>query len=197
MTMQSHWSKLDGDGTRTWFDAELVDKGVDEATALGRLFADGAKSQGFPLPDAIYTSPLSRCLATAKLVFQDILEGQGRPFRPKVKELLRERLTDHTCDRRRSGVWIRSAYPGYELETGFADEDALWRSDRYESEEEHMARTQRLLEDIFDSEAGTFIALVTHSYTFSAILQVIGAPVFRVGEGVMVALLVRSRKLDT
>ena len=59
-----------------------------------------------------------------------------------------------------------------------------------------MARTQRLFEDIFDSEAGTSVALVTHSFTFTSILQVIGAPIFRVSEGVMVALLVKIQKLD-
>ncbi|KAH8765310.1 histidine phosphatase superfamily [Diaporthe sp. PMI_573] len=193
---KSHWSKLDGDGTRTWFDPELVKEGVDEAKDLGRFFADGVKNKGFSLPDTIYTSPLARCLVTTKLVFKDVMEGQGKPFKPEIKELLRERLTDHTCDRRRSSKWIKSAYPEYELETGFADEDTLWHSDRYESDVEHMARTQQLFEDIFESEAGTFIALVTHSFTFSAILQVIGAPMFRVSEGAMVALLVQSRKLD-
>lgn len=170
---------------------------MEEAKALGRFFADGIENKGFPLLDTIYTSPLARCLETAKLVFQDVMERQGKPFRPKVKELLRERLTDHTCDRRRSSKWIKSTYPDYELEAEFADEDILWHSDRYESDAEHMARTHRLFEDIFSSESGTFIGLVTHSFALSSILQVIRAPMFRVSEGVMIAFLVRSQRIDT
>ncbi|KAH7305432.1 histidine phosphatase superfamily [Stachybotrys elegans] len=192
---KNHWSKLDGDGSRTWFDADLVDEGVEEAKTLSRLFADGIENRGFPLPDSIYTSPLSRCLATTKLAFKGILEDRGTLFKPKVKELLRERLTDHTCDRRRDKSWIQSVYPEYELEAGFAENDVLWHPDRYESDTEHMARTQQLLENIFDSESGTFLVLVTHSFTLSSILQVIGAPMFRVGEGVIVPFLVRSQKL--
>ncbi|KAM3438804.1 hypothetical protein MY4824_003106 [Beauveria thailandica] len=191
-----HWSKFDGDGTRTWFDAELAPLGMDEAKALGQFFTNGIKDKGFPVPDAIYTSPLARCLATAKLVFERVFEDQGRPFKPKVKEFLRERLTDHTCDRRRSSEWIRSTYPEYELETGLAEQDSLWHSDRYESAAEQIARTQQLFEDIFDSEAGTVIALVTHSFTLSSILEVIGAPLFRVSEGALVAFLVHSRRLN-
>ncbi|KAM3553824.1 hypothetical protein ARSEF4850_006751 [Beauveria asiatica] len=185
-----------GDGTRTWFDAELAPLGMDEAKALGQFFTNGIKDKGFPVPDAIYTSPLARCLATAKLVFERVFEDQGRPFKPKVKKFLRERLTDHTCDRRRSSEWIRSTYPEYELETGLAEQDSLWHSDRYESDAEQIARTQQLFEDIFDSEAGTVIALVSHSFTLSWILEVIGARLFRVSEGALVAFLVHSRRLN-
>ncbi|KAM5350274.1 hypothetical protein ACJ41O_006779 [Fusarium nematophilum] len=194
---QRHWSKLEGDGNRTWFDAELVDEGVEQAKTLGTFFAEGVKNKGFPVPGTIYTSPLARCLETTKLVFKEVMEGQGMAFKPVVKELLRERLTDHTCDRRRASKWITAAYPEYELETAFADEDVLWHADRSESNAEHVARTQSLLEDIWRQDSGAFIGLVTHSFTLSSILEVIDAPHFRVGEGVMTAYLVTGQRLGT
>lgn len=192
---QRRWSKLEGDGNRTWYDAELVDEGVEQAKALGTFFAEGVKNMGFPVPDTLYTSPLARCLETTKLVFKDVIEGQGRPFRPAVKELLRERLTDHTCDRRRASKWITATYPEYELEVAFADEDVLWHADRSESSAENIVRTQRLLEDIWEENSGAFIALVTHSFALSSMLEVIHAPHFRVGEGVMTAFLVKGQRL--
>ncbi|CAI6092660.1 unnamed protein product [Clonostachys chloroleuca] len=190
-----HWSKLEGDGNRTWYDAELVDEGVEQAKALGTFFAEGVKNMGFPVPDTLYTSPLARCLETAKLVFKGVVEGQGKPFKPIVKELLRERLTDHTCDRRRARKWITATYPEYELEPAFADKDVLWHADRSESNAENVARTQRLLEDIWKGDPGAFIALITHSFALSSMLEVIHAPHFRVGEGVMTAFLVKGQRL--
>lgn len=157
---------------------------------------EGVKHKNFPVPDTLYTSPLARCLETTKLVFRDVVEGHGRTFKPVVKELLRERLTDHTCDRRRARRWITAAYPEYELEAGFAEEDLLWHVDRSESNVEHVARTQNLLEDIWSQDSGVFIALVTHSYTLSSILEVIHAPLFRVGEGVMTAFLVKGQRIE-
>ncbi|KAG5655622.1 hypothetical protein KAF25_009121 [Fusarium avenaceum] len=190
-----HWSKLEGDKNRTWFDAELVGEGVDQAKSLGTFFTEGAKNMGFSVPDTVYTSPLARCLETTKFVFKDVMEGEGKAFKPRVKELLRERLTEHTCDRRRTSKWIMAAYPEYELETGFADKDVFWHANRSESNAEHVARTQRLLEDIWKEDSGTFIALITHSFALSSILEVIHAPHFRVGEGVMTAFLVKGQRL--
>ncbi|KAF4458240.1 PMU1-high copy suppressor of ts tps2 mutant phenotype [Fusarium albosuccineum] len=192
---KTNWFKLDGDGDRTWFDAELVKAGAAQATALGMFYEDGIRHLGFPVPDALYTSPLARCLETTKLVFEDIMKEQGMTFKPVVKELLRERLTDHTCDRKRTKDWITVNYPEYEVEAGFTDEDLLWHADRSESKEEHVARTQSLLEDIWAQDSGTVVALVTHSYTLSSILEVIDAPHFRVGEGVMTAFLVRGERV--
>lgn len=173
----------------------MVDEGREQAKALGTFFAEGVTDKGFPVPDTVYTSPLSRCLETSKLVFKDVMERHGQAFRPKVRELLRERLTAHTCDRRRSREWIIATYPDYEIEAGLADEDGLWQADRLESTAEHVARTQRLLEGIWRDDSGASIALVTHSFALSSILEAIGAPGFLVSESVMTAFLVKGEKL--
>ncbi|KAF5550902.1 phosphoglycerate mutase [Fusarium napiforme] len=171
-------------------------KGIQQAKDLGKLYTEGIRQAGFPVPDTIYTSPLARGLETTSLIFRDTITEQGTEFRPIVKEYLRERLTNHTCDKRRTRQWIQAAYPDYELESGFAEEDILWHADRSESNEAHVAHTQQLLEDVWRHDSGSCIALTTHSFTISTILEVIGAPEFRMGEGAMVAFLVQGEKIN-
>jgi broad specificity phosphatase PhoE len=117
------------------------------------------------------------------------------PFAPVIKERLRERLTDHTCDKRSPRSWISAHYPEYVLEPGFTEADELWRADRWESDAEHQARAHALLEEVFAGSKASFVSLTTHSYTISAILEVIGAEHFRVSEGAVVTLFVRGMKL--
>lgn len=150
-----------------------------------------------PLPGSIYTSPLARCLETTKLVYTPAYEQQGKEFQPVVKECLREFLTSHTCDRRSSKTWIQETYPDYKIEKGFTEDDIYWHAedDRVETLEEHIVRKQKLLEDIFAHDDSPFISFTTHSYAVSALLKVVGAHNFRVGEGVMVPLFVKAEKV--
>ncbi|KAK1460205.1 phosphoglycerate mutase [Colletotrichum melonis] len=196
-----YWSHLDGDGVVTWLDAALVDTGIQQARDLStfwtRATSTTAEGEGVPLPESFYTSPLRRCLETSNLAFGPLVEsrGAGRDFRPLVKEGLRERLTDHTCDKRSSRSWIEGAYPRYHIEPGFTEEDRLWKADRFETTEEHVARKQLVLEEIFSTDSGQFLSLTVHSYAISAILMVGGQEEFRVREGSSIALLVRGDKV--
>lgn len=149
-----------------------------------------------PLPGTIYTSPLARCLETTRLVFDPLCKSYRVPFQPVIKELLRERLTDHTCDRRSNKTWIMEEYPNYAIEPNFSEDDLLWTgTGRWETAEEHMARKQILLEDIFETDSGTFLSLTTHSYAISAMLGILGLEEFRVREGCTIALLVQGERV--
>lgn len=192
----NHWSYLDGDGKDAWADAELVEKGIDQAKELGDFWTKTAQNDGTPLPETFYTSPLRRCMHTTRLAYTPVTEAYERKFQPIIKELLRERLTNHTCDRRSARSWIRENYPDYGIEENFEEKDTLWRADKSETEDEHVARKQRLLEDIFTNDDSEFISLSTHSYALSAILRCIGAPKFRVREGTMVALFVKATRIS-
>jgi broad specificity phosphatase PhoE len=173
-------------------DARLTGDGIRLARHLGAFWVDWADTVGVPLPETLYTSPLARCLETTKLVYTPVMAHHGRALRPVVKELLRERLTDYTCDKRSSRSWIAENYPEYVLDQDFEMDDPLWRHDRYETDQEHVARKRRLLEDIFANDTSTVVSLTTHSYAISAILELIGAPHFRVSEGAIIPLLVRA-----
>ncbi|KAF2100198.1 putative phosphoglycerate mutase [Rhizodiscina lignyota] len=190
-----HWSHLDGDGKVTWADSRLDQEGLEQATVLGQFWIDAVANDKIPIPETIYSSPLTRCLETTRLVFSKAMKAQGAQFQPIVKELLRERLTNHTCDRRSSQSWIKEQFSEFAVEPGFSEEDVLWSAERSESAEDHLARKQRVLEDIFASDENQFIALTTHSYAISAILGVIGLPGFRVREGSSIAILVKGERV--
>jgi broad specificity phosphatase PhoE len=192
---KKHWSHLEGNGVLTWLDAKLTAEGVMLAQDLGRKWIKWSKEEDIPPPQTIYTSPLARCLETTKLVYSPVLSEFGKTLEPVVKELLRERLTDHTCDKRSSRSWITSHYPKYILEPGFEEEDTLWKADAFETADEHRDKKQQLLEDIFSKDTAQFISLTTHSYAISAILEVVGAPHFRASEGAIVPLLVKAERL--
>ncbi|KAI1764999.1 phosphoglycerate mutase-like protein [Hypoxylon sp. FL1150] len=191
---KNYWSHQDGDGQVTWVDAHLVDKGIAEATNLSKLWLDETEKDALPLPVTIYTSPLARCLETTKLVYTNVLAAHGKHLQPIVKENLRERITDHTCDRRSSRSWIVSNYPDYIIEYGFSESDKSWNAHASETLEEHIARMQRLFDDIFTHDPSPIISLTTHSYTVSAILALVGYPKFLVNEGTIVPLLIRAEK---
>ena len=65
-----------------------------------------------------------RCLQTANLMFSGLALPLDRPFRPTVKEMMREVLGEHTCDRRSSKTAIREAVPDWVIEEGFREEYA-------------------------------------------------------------------------
>ncbi|KAI8181107.1 hypothetical protein K4K54_002498 [Colletotrichum sp. SAR 10_86] len=192
-----YWSRLDGDGVVTWLDAELVDTGITQARDLGAFWKAATAAEGVPFPESFYTSPLRRCLETSKLVFGDLVEGRGQEFRPVIKEGLRERMTDHTCDKRSSRTWIEGAYPKYIIEPGFTEEDQLWKADQFETTESHVARKQQVLDEIFSTDPSQFVSLTVHSYAIAAILRVGGQEEFRVREGSSIAVLVRGERVAT
>ncbi|KAI0132388.1 histidine phosphatase superfamily [Xylariales sp. AK1849] len=192
---KSHWSHLDGGFDVTWDDARLVEAGVAQAQENAQLWIDGARDDEMPLPETIYTSPLARCLETTKLVYAPVMSQHGRSLQPMIKESLREFITDHTCDRRSSRSWITQNYPEYIIEEDLSEKDGLWKADSSETHEAHVVRKQKLLEEIFASDPAPFISLTTHSYAVSAILEVVGAPKFRVGEGAMIPLFVKAEKI--
>lgn len=198
-------------GRLTWADAPLVESGAAKARELGAQWArwttttttttgaddDGGGGGGVPLPGTVYTSPLVRCLETTRLVYTDVFAAlTGGPLRPVVKEVLRERVTNHTCDRRSDRAALVAAYPECDFEHGFTETDMQWRARpaAAETAEQHRARKQALLEDIFAYDAAEFVALVSHSYAVTALLAALSEPDFRLGEGAVVALLVRGRR---
>ncbi|KAI6088549.1 phosphoglycerate mutase-like protein [Hypoxylon rubiginosum] len=189
---KNYWSHQNGDGKVTWVDPYLVDKGILEAADLSKLWLYEARKDALPLPETVYTSPLARCLETTKLVYTKVLAEHGRRLQPVVKERLRERITNHTCDKRSRRSWIENNYPDFIIEDGFSEFDESWNANASESLEQHIARMQQLFDDIFTHDTSPVISLTAHSYTITAILAVVGYPEFLVTEGTIVPLLVRA-----
>ncbi|KAI1103292.1 phosphoglycerate mutase-like protein [Jackrogersella minutella] len=195
LNWNNHWSHKDGDGKVTWADAQLVETGIAQAQNLAKLWVDKDERDAPLVPWTLYTSPLARGLETTRLTYSPVMKKHGRPLRPIVVESLRERLTDHTCDRRSSRTWIEQNYPDYSIEEGFSELDASWDAGKSESPEQHIVRTQRMLDDIFENDASPVISLTTHSFTITTILAVLGYPKFLVNEGTLVPFLVKAERV--
>lgn len=185
----------DGNDKETWFDAFLTDVGIQQATKLNTFWTNLINIDGAPLPEILYTSPLARCLQTTSLVFSSLMSSHSAEFQPMVKELLRERITMHTCDFRRSRTWISENYPTYKIEEGFTEDDGFRERSGPETKGEHIERKQRALEEIFEeAKDNQFISLTVHSYAIRAIQAAVGAGVCRTREGTSLALLVRGER---
>ena len=102
------------------------------------------ETRHIPVPESYYTSPLDRCLSTANITFNGLKLPTQQPCVPEVKELLREVIGIHTCDRRSSKGYIRQNFPSYTFEPGFAEEDEMWRPDIREDHSTHDVRISRV-----------------------------------------------------
>jgi broad specificity phosphatase PhoE len=170
-TSKCYWSERDGNGTITWSDAEITPKGAAQALIAHNFWAHEIASQKIPTPQAYYTSPLSRCLKTAQITFSNLDLPSRHPFIPVVKELFRESIGVHTCDRRRSKTFIHENFPSYRFEEGFAETDPLWDAVVRETDEAERARAKVVLDDVFGHDDSTYISVTAHSGTIGAILR--------------------------
>lgn len=190
-----YWSKLDGDGTRYWVDAHLTAIGEQQAKDAGSFFAKQFSDERMPLPDTWIASPLMRCLKTAELEWSGL---KLQAFKPTIKEMAREVMGEHTCDRRSSRTKIHAAYPEWPIEAGFTEDDELWQADHRETHAEHDVRTVALLNQVFEMEGkdASVLSLTSHSGAIASLMRVIGHREFRLGTGGMVPVLIKATKLQ-
>lgn len=177
-----------------WADAHLTDLGKEqalEANAFWRLQLEVAKMPAF---ESYYVSPLYRCLQTANLSFEGLELPKERPFRPVIKEMLRETMGEHTCDRRSRRDYIQKAFSQWVIEDGFSEDDELWLADHRETWAEHDVRTRKLLDDLFSNDTGMFVSLTAHSGAIASLLRVTGHRAFKLPTGSVIPVLVKGVK---
>ncbi|POR33870.1 Phosphomutase-like protein 3 [Tolypocladium paradoxum] len=190
-----YWAELDGNGTAVWADALLTPRGFQEAQKANAYFKTRFEQQGMPFFDSYYSSPLSRCIQTANATFAAGLDlPPSRPFAPTIKELFREGISIHTCDRRSTRSHIRAFAPNFALEPGFTEQDELWRGDRGEGETDahERARSKTVLDDVFAHDDGTWLSVTSHSGEIRALLAVLGHREFGLSTGQIIPMLVRA-----
>ena len=96
-----YWAEQKGNATAVWADALLTPAGDREAYKANAYFKERYAEDKMPFFESYYSSPLSRCAATANLTFGDIEVPADRPFTPIVKEGFREgELTTHKSSNR-------------------------------------------------------------------------------------------------
>ncbi|ERT01384.1 hypothetical protein HMPREF1624_02630 [Sporothrix schenckii ATCC 58251] len=180
----------------TWSDAHLTPVGAAQATRAHDVWAEQLAVQKQPAPQRYYVSPLTRCLQTAQLTFGGLALPAHSPFRPTIKERLREDVSTHTCDRRSTKTAIKKAFPGFVVEHGFVEHDPLWTGTTDEPPEDHDIRNQALLDDVFGSDDSTWISFTSHSGAIASLLRVLGHRPFPLSTGQIISVLVRADRVD-
>ena len=99
-------------------DAELTDKGEDEARALLEHTEPHLK------PQLLIVSPLRRATVTGLLAFEPhVKRGE---LRVMAHELCHERAGRHTCDKRLAKSKLQALYPAVDYSQLEAEEDPFW-----------------------------------------------------------------------
>ncbi|KAI4144929.1 MAG: hypothetical protein L6R39_003981 [Caloplaca ligustica] len=192
-----HWAAQEGDTLARWSDAPLTDIGIQQALAVHAFWARQIGEAKTPAPARYYTSPLHRCLETADLTFRGLTLPEGRPYKPVVKELLREVLGVHTCDRRSPLSLLQSTFSdNFTFEPSMTEADELWSPTHRETNAELDARIKRLLDDVFSTDDSAFISFTSHSGAICALLRVLGHREFRLCTGGVIPVLVRAEKQE-
>ncbi|OBT64689.1 hypothetical protein VE03_05841 [Pseudogymnoascus sp. 23342-1-I1] len=187
-----YWSELDGNGTFVWADAKVTPNGVAQAEKAHAFWISQIASQKQSIPESFYTSPLSRCLETAKITFESLVT----PFKPLIKEYLREGISMHTCDRRSSKSYIAENYPGWPFEAGFTEKDELWTKTTAETQSAQDKRSKSALDSIFSSDPSSFLSITSHSGEIGSLLRVVGHRKFSLSTGAVIPVLVKVEKVE-
>lgn len=151
-----------------------------------------------PFPERYYVSPHFRCLETCKITFSGLDVPADRPFSPLIKENLREVSGLHTCDKRRTKREIAAAYPDWEIEDGFSEEDVLYDPETRESNERVRKRCKALLDDVFAHDDSAFVSFSTHSGWIMAALWNLGHRWAddKIPTGAVLPVLVEAKTVD-
>lgn len=165
-----YWSERDGNATATWADAHLTPNGIAQAQIAHNFWARELATQKIPAPESYYTSPLYRCLQTANVTFSGLRLLRQSPFVPLVKELFRESISGHTCDRRSNRTFIADSFPTYRIEKGFSEQDLLWKPLVGETAVDQQIRSKTVLDQVFGTDRNTWISITSHSGEIGAIL---------------------------
>ncbi|OJJ33802.1 hypothetical protein ASPWEDRAFT_173235 [Aspergillus wentii DTO 134E9] len=189
-----YWSLQDGDENGTWVDSRLTAVGISQAETAHKAWEKQIE-QNIPPPQSYYVSPMNRCLATATVTFKGLKMPLTEPFQPTIKELLRETIGLHTCDKRSPKSTIEAEYPLFKIEPSFSEEDPLYDSKLRESNTARDARLLEFLRHIFATDANTFISLTAHSGAITSILEVIGHREFALATGGVIPVVVKVERV--
>jgi len=190
-----YWAELNGNSTVSWHDAALDTAGIAQAQIAHDFWAHEFRVEKTPAPQSYYTSPLTRCLQTANVTFTGLTLPASAPFVPTVKELLREGISIHTCDHRRSKSYIENLFPSWKIEKGFAEEDGLWNGVSAETTTAQADRSKKWLDEVFATDDSTYISITSHSGEIASTLAVLGHIPFSLNTGAIIPVLVKAQFL--
>ncbi|UKZ74920.1 hypothetical protein TrVFT333_002590 [Trichoderma virens FT-333] len=193
-----YWAEQDGNGTATWADAQLTPNGLAQTTKANAYFKSRFEKEGLPYFESYYSSPLRRCLQTANLTFANQKLPHSNPFKPTIKELFRESISIHTCDRRSTKSQIHAYVPNFQFEAGFTEQDLLWEGKQGmgETSAHQVARSKEAIDDVFSHDDNTWISITSHSGEIGAILTVLNHRSFSLSTGQIIPVLVKAELVE-
>ncbi|KAI4666536.1 uncharacterized protein J4E79_002575 [Alternaria viburni] len=192
-----YYAALDGFDGITWADANLTTVGQDQALAVNKLWAEQLPL-GIPPPQTYYVSPLTRTIETANLSFKSLPLPSSHPYKPFIKELVREALGVHTCDRRSTASHIKATFtdPPLTFEPGFSNEDLLWEAGYREPRSARRYRLATFLDDVFATDDNVWLSFTSHSGAIGSILEVLGHRTFALETGGVIPVFVKAERVQ-
>ncbi|KAG5979724.1 hypothetical protein E4U55_004832 [Claviceps digitariae] len=187
-----YWAEREGNGTISWADALLTPAGFKEAEKANAFYKTLYEQQKMPHFESYYTSPLRRCLQTANSTFASLEMPAQHPFVPVIKELFREDISIHTCDRRSLKSELQKFMPGWKFEAGFTEKDHLWRAHKGETPEHQLARSKKVLDHVFTYDDSNWISVTSHSGEIGALLKALNHRPFSLSTGQIIPVLVKA-----
>ncbi|KAI9574378.1 histidine phosphatase superfamily [Boletus coccyginus] len=161
-----YWAKLNGDDEITWGPDPLLTPLGEQQAQMAHAAWDGERRFGIPLPEKLYTSPLTRAIRTHQVTFDD-----ASGLNAIIVENMREHNGVHTCDKRRSRSHIHAAFPKYYFEEGFTERDELWTPDYRETYGDIDRRARHVLDMIFHNDTEQFISITAHGGFINGFLR--------------------------
>jgi len=192
-----YWAELNGNATATWADADLTPNGVAQAQVANAFWQHESTVQHIPFPQSYYTSPLTRCLRTANITFSNLALPEYYPFIPTVRELFRESISIHTCDRRGNRTYIHNLFPDWRIDPSLTEQDELWNGVTAETNEAQVARSKIVLDSVFSTDDHTWISITSHSGEIGSILRVLGHQSFSLNTGAVIPVIVKAEFLPS
>jgi broad specificity phosphatase PhoE len=192
---QCYYSALDGADGINWADANLTSVGQQQALDVNHLWKEQLP-HGIPVPETYYVSPLTRTVETADLTFKGLDLPADKKYKPYIKELCREALGIHTCDKRSTKTEIEKTFKHLTFEPGFSDPDPLWEKDYREPGKARAYRLATFLDDVWASDENVFLSLTSHSGAIASILEVIGHRKFALETGGVIPVVVKAEKME-
>lgn len=191
-----HWSFLDGDQYGNWLDSKLTDVGREQVGNTGLEVLAPIVENLQTLPDAFFSSPMRRCLETFIGSWSDIFQKNNQILQDstvpvQVIENLRERLGEHTCDKRVAHSESVQEYQHYRTHGGhvidwryepdYSEEDQLWLEDHRETDQELDQRQHAGLSQLFGQLTSDqkFISVTCHSGVIHSVLRNLKHPPVR------------------
>ncbi|GAA6061935.1 hypothetical protein JCM10212_001503 [Sporobolomyces blumeae] len=187
----NRWSMEYGDANMTWGpDPSLTPLGESQARAVNRAWKRELQA-GVPLPQKLYSSPLSRSAKTLELTWGDVLIENG-DVTPLIVEHLREVIGVHTCDQRSRKSQLAKRFPSFEFEAPFSEHDQLWSPDFQESSQQQALRIQQLLNRIFAVDSSQYVSITAHGGVIQAFLRVVGHQKVSIPPGGFIPVVVKA-----